>query len=189
MTTFFHEQLYRTDTVVTKLKEFPVTICGAGALGANLAENLARAGFGKLKVIDRDRIEKRNLSTQPYYRSNVGAFKAKILANNLYRAIGTKVEAEIKALTATNAAQLLKDSELIDCARAALGYDETVRQLLKQLRDCPPTALIKTAWALRAALRRQGSTVFDWLVDAINNHPNVELVLVETKDAVEQLPL
>ena len=30
----------------------------------------------------------------------------------------------------------------VDCARAALGYDETVRQLLKQLRDCPPTALI-----------------------------------------------
>lgn len=30
-------------------------------------------------------------------------------------------------------------------ARAALGYDETVRQLLQQLRDCPPTALIKTA--------------------------------------------
>jgi hypothetical protein len=30
----------------------------------------------------------------------------------------------------------------VDYARAALGYDETVRQLLKQLRDCPPTALI-----------------------------------------------
>ncbi len=77
----------------------------------------------------------------------------------------------------------------VDYARAALGYDETVRQLLQRLRDCPPTALIKTAWALRAALRRQGLTVFDWLVDAINKHPNVELVLVETTDAVEQLPL
>ncbi|UBF28700.1 ThiF family adenylyltransferase [Kovacikia minuta CCNUW1] len=113
MSIFFHEQLYRTNTVMTKLKEFPVTICGAGALGANLAENLARAGFGKLKVIDRDRIEDRNLSTQPYYRSDVGAFKAKILANNLYRAIGTKVEAETKELTAANAAQLLKESGLI----------------------------------------------------------------------------
>lgn len=107
---------------MAKLKEFPVTICGAGALGANLAENLARAGFGKLKVIDRDRIEERNLSTQPYYRSDVGAFKAKILANNLYRALsaprnsegtGTKVEAETKELTATNASQLLQNSGLI----------------------------------------------------------------------------
>lgn len=113
MSIFFHEQLYRTDAVMAKLKDYSVTICGAGALGANLAENLVRAGFGKLKVIDRDRIEERNLSTQPYYRSDVGAFKAKILANHLYRAIGTSIEAETKELSATNAAQLLKNSQLI----------------------------------------------------------------------------
>ncbi|MBD2093069.1 ThiF family adenylyltransferase [Microcoleus sp. FACHB-1515] len=113
MSIFFHEQLYRTDAVMAKLKDHSVTICGAGALGANLAENLARAGFGKLKVIDRDRIEERNLSTQPYYRSDVGAFKAKILANNLYRAIGTSIETETKELSVTNAVQLLKHSRLI----------------------------------------------------------------------------
>lgn len=113
MSIFFHEQLYRTDAVMAKLKEFPVTLCGAGALGANLAENLARSGFSKLKVIDCDRIEERNLSTQPYYRSDVGAFKAKILANNLYRAIGTKVEAETKELTTTNVNLLLANSGLI----------------------------------------------------------------------------
>jgi molybdopterin-synthase adenylyltransferase len=113
MSIFFHEQLYRTDAVMAKLKEHSVTICGAGALGGNLTENLARAGFARLKVIDRDRIEERNLSTQPYYRSDIGAFKAKILANHLYRAIGTKVEAETKELTAANAHQLLKDSQLI----------------------------------------------------------------------------
>ena len=113
MNIFFHEQLYRSNAVITKLKNYPVTICGAGALGANIAENLARSGFDKLTVIDRDRIEERNLSTQPYYRSDVGAFKAKILANNLYRAIGTKVDAKRKQLTPANTTQLLKDSQLI----------------------------------------------------------------------------
>ncbi|MCC5637968.1 ThiF family adenylyltransferase [Nostoc sp. CHAB 5844] len=113
MSIFFHEQLYRSNAVMAKLKNYPITICGAGALGANIAENLARSGFDKLAVIDRDRIEERNLSTQPYYRSDVGAFKAKILANNLYRAIGTKVDAKTKELTAANSAQLLKDSQLI----------------------------------------------------------------------------
>ncbi|MBD2523885.1 ThiF family adenylyltransferase [Nostoc sp. FACHB-133] len=113
MSIFFHEQLYRTNAVMAKLKNYPVTICGAGALGANIAENLARSGFDKLTVIDRDRIEERNLSTQPYYRSDVGAFKAKILANNLYRAIGTKVDAKTKELTAANTNQLLQDSQLI----------------------------------------------------------------------------
>ncbi len=131
MSIFFHEQLYRTDAVMARLQEFSITICGAGALGANLAENLARAGFGKLKVIDRDRIEERNLSTQPYYRSDVGAFKAKILANNLYRAIGTKVEAEAKELTGANTAQLLKESGLI----VDVFDNSTSRQTVKDYAD------------------------------------------------------
>lgn len=113
MSIFFHEQLYRTPATMAQLKKLPVTVCGAGALGANVTENLARSGFENLKVIDRDRIEERNLSTQPYYRSDVGAFKAKILANNLYRALGVKVDAQSKELTATNAAQLLANSGLI----------------------------------------------------------------------------
>jgi molybdopterin-synthase adenylyltransferase len=113
MSIFFHEQLQRTPTLMAKLKDFPVTVCGAGALGANLTENLARSGFGKLKVIDRDRIEERNLSTQPYYRSDIGAYKAKILANNLYRALAVAVEGQTKELTPANASQLLKDSALV----------------------------------------------------------------------------
>jgi molybdopterin/thiamine biosynthesis adenylyltransferase len=140
MSIFFHEQLYRTDTVMAKLKEFPVTICGAGALGANLTENLARAGFGKLKVIDRDRIEERNLSTQPYYRSDVGAFKSKILANNLYRAIGAKVEAETRELIVTNAAQLLKGSGLI----VDVFDNSTSRQVVKDYGDRTKTPCLHT---------------------------------------------
>ena len=62
-------------------------------------------------------------------------------------------------------------------ARAALGYPETVRRLTTQLRDCRPNVLIKTAWALRAALRGQGPTVYDWIVTRLGAHPNVMLVL------------
>lgn len=132
MSIFFHEQLYRSVPLMAKLKDFPITICGAGALGANLTENLVRAGFGQLKIIDRDRIEERNLSTQPYYRSDVGAFKAKILANNLYRAIGTKVEAEAKELTAANAPQLLKGSGLIVDALDNSQSRQIVKDYAKQ---------------------------------------------------------
>ncbi|MDZ8187757.1 MAG: ThiF family adenylyltransferase [Nostoc sp. ChiSLP02] len=131
MSVFFHEQLYRSNAVMAKLKNYPVTICGAGALGANIAENLARSGFEKLTVIDRDRIEERNLSTQPYYRSDVGAFKAKILANNLYRAIGTKVDAKTKELTSANVNQLIQDSQLIIDV-----FDNSIaRQILKDYAD------------------------------------------------------
>ncbi len=64
-------------------------------------------------------------------------------------------------------------------SRQCLGYPETVRQLTLQLRDYHPTVLIKTAWALRAALRGQGTTVFDWIVAIVEEHPNVELLLLE----------
>ncbi|WP_199249106.1 ThiF family adenylyltransferase [[Phormidium] sp. ETS-05] len=113
MSIFLHEQLYRTPATMTKIKNWPVTVCGAGALGANITENLARMGFGKLQVIDRDRIEERNLSTQPYYRTDIGAFKAKILTNSLYRALGIKVEAQTTTLTPENATKVLENSGLV----------------------------------------------------------------------------
>jgi molybdopterin-synthase adenylyltransferase len=113
MSIFFHEQLYRTPALMAQLKDFPITVCGAGALGANITENLARSGAGLLVVIDRDRIEERNLSTQPYYKSDIGAYKAKILTNTLYRALGVTVDGRSKELTTTNAPQLLRDTNLV----------------------------------------------------------------------------
>jgi molybdopterin/thiamine biosynthesis adenylyltransferase len=98
---------------MARLREFPVTICGAGALGANITESLARTGFGRLRVIDRDRVEERNLSTQPYYRSDIGAQKAKIVTNVLYRALGVTVDAQAVELSLANAKKLLDGSTLV----------------------------------------------------------------------------
>jgi molybdopterin/thiamine biosynthesis adenylyltransferase len=109
----FHEQRYRSEEIMRRLRELAVIVCGAGALGANIAESLARQGFARLSVIDRDRVEERNLSTQPYYRTDVGAFKAKILANTLYRALGVSVEARTEELTPANAEKLLRGSGLV----------------------------------------------------------------------------
>jgi molybdopterin/thiamine biosynthesis adenylyltransferase len=112
-TFFFHEQLQRSAEFMRRLGDVKVAVCGAGALGANIVEGLARQGFAQLRVIDRDRIEERNLSTQPYYLSDIGAFKAKILANSLYRALGVKIDARMEELTAANASRLLQDSTLV----------------------------------------------------------------------------
>jgi molybdopterin-synthase adenylyltransferase len=109
----FHERLYRGDEAMRRVHEMKVTVCGAGALGANITESLARQGFWKLRLIDRDRIEERNLSTQPYFKSDVGAFKAKILGNSLYRALGVEVEAIAEDLTPANADRLLSGRELV----------------------------------------------------------------------------
>ncbi len=111
MTTFFlHEQIYRD---LGPAADRLITICGAGAVGANLAETLARMGLKRLRVIDRDRVEAHNLSTQPWQQQDVGAPKARVLANMLYRAVGARVEPQAVELAEANAAQLLAGSMVV----------------------------------------------------------------------------
>ncbi len=110
MSFFLHETLYRN---LEPAAERLVTICGAGALGANLAETLARMGMRQLRVIDRDRIEAHNLSTQPWMQQDVGAPKVRTLANALYRAVGARVDPQQIELNASNAERLLKGSAVV----------------------------------------------------------------------------
>src|SRR6266508_2464250 len=104
---FFHEE--RHATLATSADEV-IAVCGAGTLGGGLVEALARMGFRRLKAVDKDRVEMRNLSTQPYGRGEVGAFKARALANSLYRAVRAHVEPVVAELTVENAAALLAGS-------------------------------------------------------------------------------
>ena len=90
-----------------------VTLCGAGALGSHLADNLARQGVRPGKVIDRDRVEEHNVGTQLYGQSEVGAWKVEALRNRLFRAVGVEIEAVAKDLTDRNARGLLKGSGLV----------------------------------------------------------------------------
>lgn len=113
MSYLLHESLYRSPAVMERLRGFSVTVCGAGALGANVAESLARSGVGRLRLVDRDRVEEQNLSTQPYHLADVGAQKAKILAGILYRAVGAEADARAVELTAANASSLLDGSDLV----------------------------------------------------------------------------
>jgi molybdopterin/thiamine biosynthesis adenylyltransferase len=110
---FHHEQLYRGVDSLTRLAETRLTLCGVGALGSHLADNLVRQGFCSLRVIDRDRVEEHNIGTQIYNEADVGAWKAEVLRNRLFRATGMEVEAVAKELGARNARTLLKRADVI----------------------------------------------------------------------------
>lgn len=110
-TAFVHESLYRKDW--KRLREVRVTVCGAGALGANIAENLARCGVASFTIIDKDRVEERNLSTQPYYRGDIGSFKARAMANALYRSLGVEVEPVVAELKSHNIRKFLGSARLV----------------------------------------------------------------------------
>ncbi|HZT83279.1 MAG TPA: ThiF family adenylyltransferase [Gemmataceae bacterium] len=110
---FVHEQAYRGADALARLAAVRVTLCGAGALGSHLADNLVRQGFGPLKVIDRDRVEAHNVGTQLYGESEVGAWKVEALRARLFRAAGVEIEAVSRELTERNARSLLKGSGVV----------------------------------------------------------------------------
>ena len=60
-----------------------VAICGLGGLGSNIAGALARAGIGKLLLIDFDRVDITNLHRQQYKANQIGLYKTDALAENL----------------------------------------------------------------------------------------------------------
>jgi molybdopterin-synthase adenylyltransferase len=110
---FHHERLYRGADVVRRLSELRLTLCGVGALGSNLADTLVRQGCRRLRVIDRDRVEQHNVGTQTYGEADVGAWKADVLRNQLFRAAGVELEVCKQELSERNADKLLKGSELV----------------------------------------------------------------------------
>ena len=50
---FFHEARHAP---LTAFSARLITVCGAGTLGANLTETLARMGFTHLRLIDKDQM-------------------------------------------------------------------------------------------------------------------------------------
>src|SRR5580765_7284066 len=91
-----------------------VTLCGCGALGTVLANHLARAGVGTIRIIDRDFIEIHNLQRQILFdESDVAENlpKAEAAARKL-RAINSAITIEpvVTDLDHTNILDLVGDA-------------------------------------------------------------------------------
>ena len=97
-----------------KISSTTVGICGLGGLGSNIAIALARAGVGKLILIDFDKVDITNLHRQQYKASQVGMYKTEALRDNLAE-INPYLETEIQTVCVTeeNAKELLKDCDII----------------------------------------------------------------------------
>lgn len=110
---FLHEQIYRGDDYVEKLKKHTITVCGVGSLGSNLVDSLSRQGFPNIRVIDKDRVDAHNVGSQVYGDKDVGALKVAALKNRVFSTVGIEIETFDKELTASNAKKFLKDSTLV----------------------------------------------------------------------------
>ena len=94
-----------------------VLICGCGALGSVLANTLARAGVGFLRIVDRDFLETNNLQRQVLYdEQDVAAGLPKaIAAAAKLRRINSAIEIEpvVADVQHTNIEHLVADVDMI----------------------------------------------------------------------------
>lgn len=124
MNTLVHEQEYRGKGLLDKIAKAKFTVCGCGAVGSNLIDNMVRQGFKNITVIDMDRVEDHNRHTQIWDRRANGQLKVAMMKNHAYTAMGVQIESISQKLEEKNIKRLLADSIVID------GFDNSESRTL-----------------------------------------------------------
>ena len=91
-----------------------VAVCGLGGLGSGIAIALARAGVGRLHLLDFDKGELSNLNRQQYTVSQLGMYKTEALRDTLL-SVAPYCETVIhtKRIGEENLEELLRDAEVV----------------------------------------------------------------------------
>ena len=91
-----------------------VAICGLGGLGSNIAFALARAGIGKLILIDFDSVDITNLHRQQYKANQIGMSKTEALKENLLEiAPYVTIETHSVRISENNTEEFLEEADII----------------------------------------------------------------------------
>ena len=100
-----------------KIREARVLLVGCGALGSNIANNLVRAGVGKITIVDRDFLEINNLQRQMLFdEEDVAASLPKaVAAANKLRKINSEVEVVsiVADVNPSNIEALVRDADVV----------------------------------------------------------------------------
>ena len=100
-----------------RLKASSAVILGCGAIGAAAAQLLARAGVGRLRVIDRDLVEPSNLQRQVLFDEGDAraALPKAAAAESRLRQLNSEIEIDgiVSDVTSRNAAELLNGFDLL----------------------------------------------------------------------------
>ena len=120
-----------------RLDAASVAVCGLGGLGSNVAVHLARAGVGRLHLIDFDTVSLTNLNRQQYFPDQLGLPKAEALPQTLRRiAPFCEITAETVRLTEANIPALLAPFPVIcECFDRADQKAMLVNCVLEQLPE------------------------------------------------------
>jgi len=86
-----HELAFRPEGTYDKICDAKILVCGVGALGSNLIDNLSRQGFSNITILDYDVVEMHNIGTQTYCSYDLGKSKVSAAQRKLYRDINCEV--------------------------------------------------------------------------------------------------
>ena len=97
-----------------KLRDSYVAVAGLGGLGSNVATALARAGVGRLLLVDFDRVDISNLNRQHYFIKHLGMPKPEALKEQLLQINPwMKVETAFVKVTQENIEQLFQNVQVV----------------------------------------------------------------------------
>ena len=121
-----------------RFSEATVAVCGLGGLGSNIAIALARAGVGKLILIDYDKVDITNLHRQQYKANQIGLYKTDVLADNLAEiAPYTEITTITVKLSEDNLTTYLKEADIVcEALDNAEAKAMLVNGVLEQLPGC-----------------------------------------------------
>lgn len=104
------------DNVNTILGGLTAIVVGAGGTGSPMAMMLARAGVGRIGVIDADTVESTNLHRTLYRRSDIGRPKAEALKDVIDEAgLSVDVQALVTEVGDPIAHDLLRTADIVFC--------------------------------------------------------------------------
>ncbi|MFD0712416.1 ThiF family adenylyltransferase [Paenibacillus sp. GCM10027626] len=100
-----------------RLQAATVLIVGCGALGASLAQHMARAGIGTIRIVDRDFVEPSNLQRQMLFdeADALAMLPKTVAAANKLRQINSEVSIEphVANVTAANVSTFVSGAALV----------------------------------------------------------------------------
>lgn len=130
-----------TRPVYERLKAASVAIAGLGGLGSNIALSLARAGVGRLFLVDYDRVDITNLNRQQYGVCDIGEYKTEAL-KRIIGGVAPYVNTEIATVRVTeeNTAELFGGFNIV--CEAFDGAAEKAMLINELLGKCPGTIVV-----------------------------------------------
>ena len=177
---FSRTQLIIGEENIEKLRNTTVLVFGVGGVGSHCIEAIARAGVGKLILVDNDTVSMTNINRQSIaYHSTVGQYKTQLMKKRIYDICPeTEVITHEVFVLPDNLAEIITEDvdyivDAIDTVTAKLAIVETAQKLqiplissmgtgnkvhpeLFQIADISKTSVCPLCKVMRKELKARG---------------------------------